>query len=75
MKKQNLKSISTRDQEQETLFKNWEKYRGSIVMVVGDKVFATKRAKNVNKMLKEIEEKFNKQPLITYIPKEGTLIL
>lgn len=63
------------DIEQKTLFKNWEKYRGSIVMVVNDQIFATKRAKNVNKLLKEIEEKFQKQPLITYIPKEGTLIL
>ncbi|MBI2430819.1 MAG: hypothetical protein HYV39_02285 [Candidatus Levybacteria bacterium] len=61
--------------EQETLFRNWEKYRGSIVMVVGNEVFSTKRAKNVDKMLMEIEDKYHKQPLITYIPKEGTLIL
>lgn len=61
--------------EQKTLFKNWEKYRGSIVMVIGDKIFATKRAKNVDKMLKQIEKKFQRQPLITFVPKEGTLIL
>ncbi|TSC65536.1 MAG: hypothetical protein CEO21_388 [Microgenomates group bacterium Gr01-1014_80] len=61
--------------EQKTLDKNWEKHRGSIVMVVGNEIFSTKRAKNVNKMLKDIEKRFNKQPLITYIPKEGTLIL
>lgn len=61
--------------EQNTLFKNWEKYRGSIVMVVGEKIFATKRAKKVNDMLEDIEKKYHKQPLITYIPKEGTLIL
>ena len=61
--------------EQKTLDKNWEKLRGSIVMVVGNEIFSTKRAKNVNKMLKDIEKRFNKQPLITYIPKEGTLIL
>lgn len=61
--------------EQETLFKNWEKYRGSIVMVVGNEIFATKRAKKFPKILKEIEEKFHRRPLITYIPKEGTLIL
>lgn len=61
--------------EQETLSKNWEKYRGSIVMVVGNEIFATKRAKNVHDMVKAIEEKFHRRPLITYIPKEGTLIL
>ncbi len=44
-------------------------------MVVDNEVFSTKRAKNVDKMLKEIEDKYHKQPLITYIPKEGTLIL
>lgn len=61
--------------EQKTLFRNWEKYRGNIVMVIGDEIFATKRAKNVHKIVKEIEEKFNRRPLITYIPKEGTLVL
>ena len=69
------KNFPQLDVEQKTLFKNWEKYRGSIVMVVDDQIFATKRAGNFNKMLKEIETKFRKQPLITYIPKEGTLIL
>lgn len=73
MKSQNLKFLSTQDQE--TLFKNWEKHRGSIVMVVGDKVFATKRAKNVNKIVDKIEKEFHRRPLITYIPKEGTLVL
>lgn len=61
--------------EQSTLLKNWEKYRGSIVMVVGSNVFTTKRAKNVNKMVKDIEKKFHRRPLITYIPPEGTLVL
>lgn len=63
------------DVEQKTLLKNWEKYRGNIVMVVGDEIYATKRAKNAQKILKEIETKYHKQPLITYIPREGTLIL
>lgn len=62
------------DLEQKTLDKNWNKYKGNIVMVIGDQIFATKRAKNVHKMLQEIENKFHKQPLITYIPKEDTLI-
>lgn len=73
MKKQ--KTTTRNDTEQKTLLKNWDKYRGNIVMVVGDEIYATKRAKNAQKMLKEIEVKYHKQPLITYIPKEGTLIL
>lgn len=55
--------------EERTLFKNWEKYRGSIVMVVGEKIFATKRANKVGGMIETIEKKFHKRPLITYIPK------
>lgn len=61
--------------EQKTLSNNWERYRGNIVMVVGEDIYATKKAKNVNKMLEDIEKKYHKQPLITYIPPEGTLIL
>lgn len=67
--------ISTPSKDQKTLLKNWEKHRGSIVMVVGDKIFSTKQAKRVGKMVESIEQKFNRRPLITYIPKEGTLIL
>lgn len=68
-----LKFPTQSDVEQKTLIKNWEKYRGSIVMVVGKEIYATKRAKNAQRMLREIEKKHHKQPLITYIPKEGTL--
>lgn len=71
----NILSKSKTMIEQETLSKNWEKYRGNIVMIVGDEIFATKRAKKVHKIVKEIEEKFHRRPLITYIPKEETLIL
>ncbi|MBI2049636.1 hypothetical protein HYT32_01900 [Candidatus Roizmanbacteria bacterium] len=71
----NMLSKSQNTTEQKTLSKNWEKYRGNIVMVVGDEIFATKRAKKVHNIVKEIEEKFHRRPLITYIPKEGTLVL
>lgn len=73
MKKQTF--LPSQSQDQETLFKNWEKYRGSIVMVVGDQIFSTKRAKNVNKIVDKIEKQFRRRPLITYIPKEGALVL
>lgn len=61
--------------EQKTLNSKWEQYRGNIVMVVGDKIFSTKRAATVDKMIERIEKRFHKRPLITYIPKEGTLVL
>ena len=61
--------------EQETLSKNWEKYRGSIVLSVDDKIYTTKSPKRVHKMLQEIEKKHHRRPLITVIPKEDTLIL
>lgn len=61
--------------EQEILFKNWGKYRGSIVMTVDDQVYITKQPKKVPQMLKKIENKHHKKPLITVVPKEDTLIL
>lgn len=61
--------------EQKTLLKNWEKYRGSIVMVVGETIFSTKRARGVDKILAKIEKKFHQRPLMTYVPKEGSLVL
>lgn len=67
--------MQTSSIDQETLMKNWEKYRGSIVMVVGDDIFSTKRASNVDKLVDKIEKRFHRRPLITYVPKEGTLIL
>lgn len=75
MKKQKPTFLSSQNQDQETLFKNWEKYRGSIVMVVEDQIFSTKRAKNVNQIIDKIEKQFHRRPLITYIPKAGTLVL
>lgn len=66
---------SVMSEDQKTLLKNWEKHRGSIVMVIGDKIFSTKSARRVGKMVQTIEEKFKRRPLITYIPKEGTLSL
>ncbi len=61
--------------EQKTLNRNWERYRGNIVMVIGDEIFATKRAKNVHKIIQDIEKKYHRRPLITVIPKADTLIL
>lgn len=60
---------------QATLLKNWEKYRGSIVMTVDDQIYSTKQPKKVPQMIKDIEKKHHKTPLITVVPKDDTLIL
>ena len=49
--------------------------RGSIVMTVDDQVYVTKNAKKVHKIIKEIEKKYHKKPLITVVPREDALIL
>lgn len=54
---------------------DWEKYKGSIVMTVDDQIYSTTNAKSVAKMIKKIEKKHHRKPLITVIPKEDTLIL
>lgn len=61
--------------KQTTLLKDWEKLRGSIVMTVDDQIYTTKQPEKVAKLLKEIEKKHHKKPLITVVPKEDTLIL
>ena len=67
--------LETSSPDQEILMKNWEKYRGSIVMVVDNEIYSTKRANNVEKIVDRIEKKYHCRPLITYVPKEGTLVL
>lgn len=52
-----------------------QKYTGSIVMSVNGHTYVTKQTKKVSGLIKEIEEKHHKKPLITVVPKEGTLIL
>lgn len=61
--------------EFETLLKNRDKYKGYIVMVIEDKIFATKRSSSVPKMIAEIEKKYHRRPMITNIPMGDTLIL
>lgn len=55
--------------------KNSSKYPGTIVMSVDGQTYITKQAKKVPALIKEIEQKHHKKPLITIVPKEGTLIL
>jgi hypothetical protein len=55
--------------------KTSREYRGTIVMSVDGHTYATKQTKKVPELIKEIEEKHHKKPLITVVPKEGTLIL
>ncbi|MFQ5873063.1 MAG: DUF5678 domain-containing protein [Dehalococcoidia bacterium] len=59
-----------------TLRENREKYRGHHVLVVRDKVFAAKSGEKAEEIYHELERKYpDIPPLITYIPKEDTLIL
>lgn len=58
-----------------TQIKDWEKYRGSIVLTVDDQIYTTKQPKKVSQLLKEIEKKHHKKPLITVVPKQDSLIL
>lgn len=44
-------------------------------MTINDQVYVTKQPKKVSQIIKEIEKKYHKKPLITVVPKEDTLIL
>ncbi|MFQ5856031.1 MAG: DUF5678 domain-containing protein [Anaerolineae bacterium] len=64
------------EQADQTLRQNWEKYRGHHVFVIGDKIFAAKSGERAEEIYRELKEKYpDTPPLMTYIPKEGTLIL
>lgn len=55
--------------------KTSQEYKGTIVMSVDDQTYVTRQTKKVPALIKKIEEKHHKKPLITIVPKEGTLIL
>lgn len=48
---------------------------GNVVLTVDDMVYIAKSPRSVHKMIKEIEKKHHKTPLITFIPRGDTLIL
>lgn len=70
-----MKKDLTFDQEEKTLLAQWGRYKGKIVAVVGKKIFSADSGKKAQKMIKDIEKKYRKPPLVTYIPKADTLIL
>lgn len=52
------------------------KYKGKHVVVIKGKVFTAKTGSQANKLLDKLEKQYPKEtPVITYIPKEDTLIL
>jgi hypothetical protein len=60
----------------QTLRRKWEKYRGHHVLVVRDQVFAAKTGEKAEKLYRQLQKQHPKvAPLITYIPKKGSLIL
>jgi len=70
MKKRNKKDIDIA-----TIYQN-PKYWGKYVVVIGQKVFSVKSGKAHNALLEKLVKKYpNQTPLVTYIPKEDTLIL
>jgi hypothetical protein len=59
-----------------TLRRNWEKYRGQYVLVVGTKVYTAKTGKRAEQIYRELEKKHPEvPPLITYVPEKSSLIL
>lgn len=72
MKKIRIQSTS---QEQKSLLAHWEEYKGKIVAVVGKKIYAAKTGKKAKELIEKLEKKYQKPPLVTYIPKADTLIL
>lgn len=62
-------------QEEKTLLAKWSQYKGKIVAVVGDKIFAATSGAKAKVMIQKLEKKHGKPPLVTYIPKADTLIL
>lgn len=54
---------------------DFKKYKGSIVLTVDDQIYSTRQPKKVSQMIKKIEKKHHKKPLITVVPTEDTLIL
>ncbi|MEK9165512.1 MAG: DUF5678 domain-containing protein [Patescibacteria group bacterium] len=53
-----------------------QKYKGKHIVMVKDKIFASKTGQEAAKIFKEVIKKYPKEkPTITYIPKEDTLIL
>lgn len=64
------------DTASQTLRRNWEKYRGQHVLVIGSQIYAAKDGKKAEKIYRELEKKNpNVSPLITYVPEKGSLIL
>jgi len=57
------------------IYKN-PKYSGKHIIVIGKKVFAKKTGAAKSKLLEKLIKKYPKDtPIVSYIPKEDTLIL
>lgn len=58
-----------------TIYHN-PKYRGRYVIVVGKEVYSTKSGRAHARLLERLMSEYpDEKPLVTYIPKEDTLIL
>lgn len=70
-----MKKAQSFRQEQKTLLANWSRYKGKIVAVVGKEIFSAQSGERAKALIKKLEKKYQKPPLVTYIPKADTLIL
>lgn len=61
--------------EYKTIQKKWNRYKGHIVLVINDKIYATKKLSQVKKYMEKIEKEYHRRPLIVHIPKADSLIL
>jgi len=68
-------SIPAYNEEHNTLMAEWGNYKGKIVAVIGKKIFSAKNGNEANKLINRLEKKYQKPPLVTYIPKADNLIL
>lgn len=51
-------------------------YQGKHLVMIQDKVFSAKTGSEAAKIFKKVIKKYpNEKPTITYVPKEGSLIL
>lgn len=70
-----MRKIVRKDINIAAIYKN-PKYQGKYVVAVGRKVYSAKSGKAHSELLEKLIKRYpNQTPLVTYIPKEDTLIL
>lgn len=72
----NMRKLKGQPQINTISFYEDPKYRGKYVIIIGKEIFSTRSGRTQNELLEKLIKKYPKEkPLVTYIPKEDTLIL